>query len=311
MAKEKIPGCIYAAVPCKSFKMRKILTAAAAIALCCIGALSQTITPYRGIVKDGYNFWLSTPSGGDSSSKKPLVIFLHGSSLCGNDLNRVLRYGTMAAVKKGLNIDAYVIAPQNPGGSWNPAKVMAGVDWVEQHYPVDTDRVYVLGMSLGGYGTIDLAAAYHDRIAAAMALCGGATSPQIENLNNVPLWIVHGTADRAVSITQSDKVVNRMRTADPSTPRLHYDRVPGMNHGQPARLFYMPSVYRWLFEHSLADDKRPLADKFTIDLNVLRSAYRSLQTDRTIIAPRPTIDAIGNLPETSATRSQNAVTTAF
>lgn len=274
--------------------MKKLVILLLVAATACLAAAAR-ITPYRGQVRDGYNFWLSTPDG-DTARRKPLVIFLHGASLCGTDLNRVMRYGTMAAVKKGLNLDAYVLAPQNPGGSWKPSKIMADVDWVESHYPIDRDRVYVLGMSLGGYGTIDLTAAYPQRIAAAMAFCGGGTSSEIENLNEVPLWIVHGTADRAVSVSQSDKVVSRMRAADASTPRLHYDRVAGMDHGQPARLFYMPSTYRWLFSHSLSDENRPLADKFSIDNKTLRGAYRAMQTDPSLITPRPVIDAVGDLP---------------
>lgn len=274
--------------------MKKIFILVLATIFGCFMGIAQNIKPYRGVVPDGYNFWLSTPAG-DSVSKKPIVVFLHGSSLCGNDLNRVLRYGTLAAVKKGLNLDAYVLAPQNPGGSWKPEKVMNDLRWVEKNFPVDTNRVYVLGMSLGGYGTIDMAAAYPDKIAAAMAFCGGGTSKTIENLNQVPLWIIHGTADRAVSITQSDKVVNRMKTANPETPRLHYDRVSGMNHSQPARMFYMPDTYRWLFAHSLSDEQRPVAEKFRVDQNLLRNAYQSLRTDRSLIAPTPTVDAVGNM----------------
>ena len=67
--------------------------------------------------------------------------------------------------------------------------------WVEDWYNVDYDRIYVLGMSLGGYGAIDFAATYPEDIAAAMAFCGGGTVRDLSGLNGVPLWIVHGTAD--------------------------------------------------------------------------------------------------------------------
>lgn len=279
-----------------------------AIVMCCLSVTAQTITPCKGVAPDGYNFWLSTPSTGDTNTPKPLVVFLHGSSLCGNDLNRVMRYGSMAAVKKGLNIDAYVIAPQNPGGSWKPAKVMADIEWVEKNYKVDKNRIYVLGMSLGGYGTIDMAAAYPHHIAAAMALCGGGTSKTLENLNEVPLWIVHGLADNRVSIAKSDKVVDRMKAADPETPRLQYDRVPGMNHGTPARFFYMPDTYRWLMAHSLTDEDRPICATFPITKELLRTAYQSLRDDRSLITPHPTIDAVGDLLHAPGTRTPISVT---
>ena len=145
------------------------------------------------------------------------------------------------------------------------------VDWVSDNHNVDYDRIYVIGMSLGGYGTIDMAATYPDEIAAAMAFCGGGSVRDLSGLSEVPLWIVHGTADQAVSVGQSDKVVDAVKaTGDDS--RLVYDRVPGMNHSQPARFFYMQESYDWLFSHSLQDEDRPVTQPFDFTGNVLRKA---------------------------------------
>lgn len=245
------------------------------IALVTLPTLAQRLTAHRGTVANGYNFWLMEPS--DSMEAKPVFIFLHGASLCGNDLNRVKRYGTLDAVQKGRNLDAYIIAPQNPGGAWKPEKIMNILKWVEDWYNVDYDRIYVLGMSLGGYGTIDFAATYPDDVAAAMAFCGGGSVSDFAPLNNVPLWIVHGTADAAVSISQSDKVVSAMKQADASTPRLIYDRMPGWNHGKPARLFYLAETYDWLLSHSLKDNKRPVKEGFKLTNELLGKAYSSLR----------------------------------
>lgn len=241
-------------------------------------AFGSKIEAKRGVVKDAYNFWFYEPEHA-ADEAKPVVIFLHGASLCGNDLNRVKRYGTIAAIEKGRTIDAYVVAPQNPGGAWSPAKVMKVVDWVVENKNVDQNRIYVLGMSLGGYGAIDLAATYPDRIAAAMSFCGGGTAKSIKDLNEVPLWIVHGTADRAVSIKESDKVVSTMRAADADTPRLHYDRVAGMNHSRPARFFYLDDSYDWLLSHSLNDPGRPVSEKFDIAA-AAQNAYAGLNHSR-------------------------------
>ncbi len=236
---------------------------------------ASKIEAKHGVVKDGYNFWFYEPDGASKDVAKPVVIFLHGASLCGNDLNRVKRYGTISAIEKGRKIDAFVVAPQNPGGAWNPEKVMKVVDWVRNNKNVDNSRIYVLGMSLGGYGAIDVAAAYPDQIAAAMSFCGGGTHKNIPALNNVPLWIVHGTADRSVSISESDKVVSKMKAANQKAPRLHYDRVPGMNHSQPARFFYLDESYDWLLSHSLNDADRPISPTFDITAASLH-AYSGL-----------------------------------
>lgn len=237
------------------------------------------IKAVRGKVKDGYNFWLYTPRDTVDSVARPLVIFLHGASLCGTNLDKVKRYGTIDAISMGRELDAFVIAPQNPGGAWNPRRVMNCVDYVESLNRIDTTRVYVLGMSLGGYGTLDLAAAYPDKIAAAIAMCGGATAKDLSTLNRLPLWIIHGTADRAVTVGQSDRVVEAMKKsrAEGDTVRLVYDRIKGMNHSRPARLFYSPDIYRWLLSHSLDDPDRAIKPTFPLTDQVFSQAYTGLR----------------------------------
>ena len=256
-----------------------ILTIFWTISIICSKLQAQKITAYNDSVPNTYNFWLYTPDRtiDDEIEPKPVIIFLHGASLCGRNLEMVKRYGTIDAIEKGRNIDAYVIAPQNPGGSWNPNKLMQILDWVSDNHNIDYDRVYAIGMSLGGYGTIDLAAAYPDRIAAAIAMCGGSTVSDLSDLNDVPLWIIHGTADRAVSVQQSDKVVAEMRQANTETPRLIYNRVQGMNHSRPARMFYLTESYEWLFRHTLKDENREIAPSFELTDEVLQSAYNGLK----------------------------------
>ncbi|MBD5242187.1 MAG: phospholipase [Barnesiella sp.] len=257
-----------------------ILTIFWTISIICSKLQAQKITAYNDSVPNTYNFWLYTPDRtiDDEIEPKPVIIFLHGASLCGRNLEMVKRYGTIDAIEKGRNIDAYVIAPQNPGGPWNPNKLMQILDWVSDNHNIDYDRVYAIGMSLGGYGTIDLAAAYPDRIAAAIAMCGGSTVSDLSSLNDVPLWIIHGTADRAVSVQQSDKVVAEMRQANTETPRLRYNRVQGMNHSRPARMFYLTESYEWLFRHTLKDENREIAPSFELTDEVLQSAYIGLKS---------------------------------
>lgn len=263
--------------------MKKLLSIALLAAASIMSALTAKaeISAHNGAIKDGYNFWVATPNDEpvlDNTEAKPLVIFLHGASLCGRDLNRVKRYGTINAVEKGRKIDAFVVAPQNPGGAWKPAKVMDVVDWMSSHYNIDQNRIYVLGMSLGGYGTMDVAAAYPDRIAAAIAMCGGSTAKNLTALNEVPLWIIHGTADNRVPVSQSDRVVKALRAE--GGERLEFDRVPGMNHSQPCRVFYLANTYDWLLSHSLSDPDRKMNDTFSIGGDVLTNAYKDLNHSR-------------------------------
>lgn len=245
----------------------------------------------KGKVEGGYNYWFYTPpeESSDSVGGKPLIIFLHGASLCGSNLDQVRRYGTISAIEKGREIDAFVIAPQNPGGSWKPEKIMKIVDYVSKHHDIDPNRLYVLGMSLGGYGTIDFTSVYHDRVAAAIAMCGGASRSNLEGLADVPLWIIHGTADRAVSVSQSDKVVEAVEKASDhrdGIDRLIYDRIPGMNHSQPARIFYNPDVYDWLLSHSLDTPGRPINPTPEISSAFLKGSYSGLNHSKGYKSPK-------------------------
>ena len=251
----------------------------------CVSARAQEFIAYRDSVPDGYNFWLSVPAGYDTlSTDLPVLIFLHGRSLCGKDLYRVLRYGPLDAIKRGRDIPALVIAPQNPGSAWVPRKVDNVLEWVMERFNGDRNRVYILGMSLGGYGTLDYAGTYPDKVAAAMGLCGGTTLVSCDGLRRVPLWIIHGTEDQHVSISQSKAVVNNMHKFG-DTPLLYYDWMQNYDHGALARIFYLPETYGWLFRHSL--DNRTISEPFHLDDNLMQNAYRNWNPKGTVIISDP------------------------
>ena len=245
-----------------------------------LASLKVSEFDYLRAVKDeipgGYNFWVYTPVDYFYSMEQtPVIIFLHGASLCGRNLDRVRRYGPLDAIVKGRDIDALTIVPQNPGGAWSPKKIMDVLDWVKTHYACDTTRVYVLGMSLGGYGTMDVCGTYPDRIAAGMALCGGCSLKDVSGLGKLPFWIIHGTADRAVSVKQSKVVVEKLKEGS-NDSRLIYDWWQGANHGTPARVFYLKKTYQWLFSHSLVDKDRSVNRDIDISMGDIRKAYHDV-----------------------------------
>lgn len=249
----------------------------------------QKLIAYRDTVKDAYNFWVYVPECYDTVSQTtPTVLFLHGRSLCGRNLALVRKYGPLDAVAKGRKINALVVAPQNPGSAWNPDKIMKIIDWTTEKYKTDTNRLYVLGMSLGGFGTIDFVGTYPEKVAAAIALCGGGTLKEYCGLNKVPLWIMHGTADRAVGVGQSQAVVDNMIQCG-DTSLLIFNRMSGVNHGQLARVFYLPETYEWLFSHSLNDSVRMVNHNVTINTTTMESAYKNLdkETKLTVVDPHP------------------------
>ena len=253
--------------------MRKIWT----FLLCFLPLLSfAQLIAHRDCIKDGYNFWLYVPEDyNPNDHSKPVIMFLHGRTLCGNDLNMVRNYGCINAVERGVGIDALIVAPQAQG-AWNPQKVHDVYDWVKTHYSVNTRRFYVIGMSMGGYGTLDYVATYPNEVAAAMAMCGGATVNSLCGLNELPLWIIHGTADTAVSVECSQRVVDEM-CACGDTSRLIFNKMKGINHTRLARIFYLDQTYEWLFSHSLSDSARMANKSFTITDALLKDAYANLE----------------------------------
>ena len=235
------------------------------------------LRPVKDSIPGGYDFWVYTPTDYYYSLENtPVVMFLHGASLCSKDMNRSRRYGPLDAIVRGREIDALVIVPQNPGGAWNPDKLNDILEWTKRNYAMDSTRVYVLGMSLGGYGTMDFAAAYPDKIAAAMALCGGCSAKDKSGLGRLPLWILHGTADRAVSVKQSQSVVKELQDTG-NDRRLRFDWLKGASHGALARILYMRKTYEWLFSHSTADPGRPVRPDITIDTSDLTKAYNDMK----------------------------------
>ena len=196
--------------------------------------------------KTTYPFWINVPEK-ESTEKQPVLIFLHGKSLSGTDLNRVRRYGVLRAMDKGRKIPAIVVAPQVAKGNWNPDKVLEVLEYVKINYNVDESRIYVCGMSLGGYGTLHFAGKHADKITAAVAICGGGNVSDGCKLATIPLWIQHGDIDYIVPMSESKKVVEAIKKCDESAD-VTLTIIKGGNHGNVERLFHEDAMYDWLFK---------------------------------------------------------------
>ncbi|MBM3451638.1 MAG: phospholipase [Bacteroidetes bacterium] len=199
-----------------------------------------------------YPFLLSVPPDSiDAKGPSPLMVFLHGRSLSGEDLNLVKKYGVLHEMdKKARFIPAYVVGPQvKKGESWNPDKILDLVNYMIHNYNVDSSRVYVAGMSLGGYGTLHFAGKYPEKVAAAVALCGGGDSRDACRLATIPLWIEHGQKDESVPVSESIKIVDAIKKCGDSR-KLKFIIDPEANHGALEKIFRKDEFYSWLFSFS-------------------------------------------------------------
>lgn len=197
-------------------------------------------------VDKGYSYLVSSPNNSKPEEKKPLLVFLHGRSLSGHNLDKVKRYGVLRAIEKGRDFDAVVIAPQTANG-WDPEEIMKVIDEAIKTYPIDEKRIYVCGMSMGGYGTLDLVGMYPNRFAAAVAICGGGSSKYACNLTKLPLWILHGRADKIVPMSESKKIYKAIKHCNIAAD-VTLTLIPGGTHGSVENLFHNDEMYDFMFK---------------------------------------------------------------
>ena len=111
-----------------------------------------------------------------------------------------------------------------------------------------------------------------------MALCGGSYRNDFGNLDQVPLWLIHGSADALVPMSRSKEIYNWLKEYK-SGKRVRLDIMEGYNHSKLCRFFYVPMTYDWLFSHSLADDGRNVDTTFTITPSVIGRAYMDVDPE--------------------------------
>jgi predicted peptidase len=185
----------------------------------------------------------------DPNKKWPVIFYLHGRHASGKNLQSLQRYGLPYYISKGKKMDFIVVSPQCPWG-----KNWASEDWFNPVYDevatklrVDDSRIYLIGMSMGGFGTWEIANRMPERFAAISPMCGGANVKWVEQLSKIPTWVFHGTADRQIPISRSEVMVKALEKlkADVKFTRL-------VNQGHDiSKQFNSDELYRWLLKHSL------------------------------------------------------------
>ena len=198
-------------------------------------------------VKVKLKYLLYLPEGYDASSDKkwPLILFLHGAGESGDDLSRVKKHGP-AKVVANKELPFIIVSPQSPGRGWNPDTLDALLADVIAANKVDSDRVYLTGLSMGGYGTWALAAAHPERFAAIAPICGGGDPRSANRLKDLPIWVFHGAKDPTVPIAQSETMVKALKEAGADPKFTVY---PEAGHDSWTVTYDNPEFYEWLLKH--------------------------------------------------------------
>ncbi len=217
---------------------------------------------YRLLKPQGYD-----PAG---TASFPLVIFLHGIGERGVDNEAQLKHGVPEFAKPAVRQQhpCFVVAPQCPPKQlWalidrkgselivnspkDPTEptglVLELLDALPKEFRIDPKRVYLTGLSMGGFGTWDLLARQPDRFAAAIPICGGGLESAAPAFAKVPLWVFHGTLDPLVNPAHSRRMVEAVRKAG---GRPGFTEYPGVRHDSWTMTYRNPDVIDWLFAQS-------------------------------------------------------------
>jgi predicted peptidase len=196
----------------------------------------------------GYDYLLYKPSSKPSKGKWPLLIFLHGRGERGSNLNLVKKHGP-AKIVESKDLPFVIASPQCPRTDlwWKPEIVTGLVDELLQKHPIDPDRVYLTGLSQGGFGTWATAARFPDKFAAVAPICGGGKTEWAKKYDSLPIWNFHGDADRVVPVRLSRVMVEAIKKAGGEIKHTEY---PGVGHDSWTKTYRNPKLYEWFLSHS-------------------------------------------------------------
>ena len=188
------------------------------------------------------------PKEYENKESWPLVLFLHGAGGRGYDLERVKRHGLPMLIAKGKHFPFIVISPQCPNKRWwEPNELMALLDQIVKTHKVDEDRIYVTGLSMGGFGAWRLGAITPDRFAAIAPICGGGEIYWASNFPHLPVWAFHGAKDAVVPVERSQQMVEALKKAG-GKPKLTV--YPNAGHDSFTETYKNPEFYEWLLAQS-------------------------------------------------------------
>jgi predicted peptidase len=195
-----------------------------------------------------YLFYL--PEGYSHSGPAwPMMLFLHGAGERGDDLEKVKMHGPPKLVEGRKDFPFIVISPQCPSDSWWPKEIEILknlVDEICNTYSVDEERIYLTGLSMGGYGTWSLASEYPERFAAIAPICGGGEPFFGYKLRNVPVWAFHGAKDNLVPLEKSEQMVEAIKNAGGQAKLTVY---PDAGHDSWTATYENEKLYEWFLKH--------------------------------------------------------------
>ena len=200
------------------------------------------------------------PEGFKESEKYPVILFLHGAGSRGDDFEKLKFNPYFIITEKHTDFPFITVAPLCSENSWFDllAELKQLVIKTISEPFVDEDRIYVMGVSMGGYGTWQLAMSMPECFAAIVPICGGGMYWNAGRLINVPVWAFHGAKDQTVFAEESEKMVKRINECGGNAKLTIY---PENTHDAWSDTYANPDVFAWLLEHK-NENVKTLVNKY-------------------------------------------------
>jgi predicted peptidase len=219
-------------------------------------SLNKTIT--RSIRAD-YLLFLPKDYAAQANKKWPVLLFLHGAGERGTDIWLVTKHGPPKIVREKPDFPFIVVSPQCPTGeTWSNEVLLSLLEEVMAKHSADASRVYLTGLSMGGYGTWSLGLSCPERFAAIVPICGGGDPLRVvlrdpkraEVLRSLPVWAFHGAKDPVVKLSESERMVNALKQI--GCKEVELTVFPEAGHDSWTEAYNNPKLYDWLLAHSRA-----------------------------------------------------------
>jgi predicted peptidase len=214
-------------------------------------------SPQKALIKgetiDHIDYLLFLPSKyyKEETEKWPLILFLHGIGERGNDIELVKKNGIPKLVEEDKDFPFIVVSPLCPADHyWIPSVLKKLLDDICQRLRVNMDRIYLTGLSMGGYGTWYAAIEYPELFAAIAPVCGGGDPYRVCRLGDMPVWVFHGAKDTTVSPEESVKMVEALKNCNGNVKFTLY---PELEHDCWTQTYQNPELYQWFLEQSKAN----------------------------------------------------------
>ncbi len=192
-------------------------------------------------------YLLYLPNGYDTEVQKswPVLFFLHGAGERGDSLDQVKMHGPPKIVEK-KDLPFLVVSPQCPANQWwSPGILKELLDEILGTYRTDKSRVYLTGLSMGGFGTWTLSMEYPDVFAALAPICGGGDPSQVGKIKHIPIWVFHGAIDPVVPVERSEEMVNALKKINGNVKFTVY---PDATHDSWTTTYDNQKLYEWLLD---------------------------------------------------------------